>query len=171
MAQDNFGGGGGYMQGAPQGAPAPQGGVGRFAKEAAIGGVIGGVLSGIPGLNILNCCFCLLNMAGVAIGLSMYFKNNPTARLSSGDAATFGAMAGAVTGVIAGLLGLVVNLALADQMASIYQSLGPQYAQMASQQGATGICALPIGMIIYAAFGALGGFLSMQFLYKDRSAS
>ncbi len=56
-------------------------------KSAAIGGAIGGVLSAIPLLNMLNCCFCLLCMAGAVIGLQLYLKESPNENLSNGGAA------------------------------------------------------------------------------------
>ena len=61
-------------------------------------------------MSALNCCFCLLCMAGAVIGIQLYLKENPQEMLSNGDAATSGAISGAITGVIAGVLGILVNL-------------------------------------------------------------
>jgi hypothetical protein len=88
MNQGGYGNGGQGGQGdgfgPPQGNPfapppigAPGQGFGRFGKYIAIGGLIGGVLSSIPLLNLLNCCFCLLVVVGVAGGLSMHLSANP----------------------------------------------------------------------------------------------
>lgn len=179
-----FGGppGGGFGQnpyGAPgtPGAPGPQQtGMGRFFKSAVIGGVIGGVLSSIPLLNILNCCFCLLNMAGAIIGLQMYLKENPQEQLSNGDAASCGAISGATTGVVAGILGMIVSAATGGgaNLAAL-KALPPDVARNIGPMMAGGILwgliAIPIGMIIYGAFGALGGVLGMTLFFKDRARS
>jgi hypothetical protein len=135
-----------------------------------IGGVIGGVLSSIPGLNFLNCCFCLLNMAGVAIGLSMYLKANPGDKINNGEAASAGAISGAIAGVIAGVSSLIINLLLTSVMASMYRTLPPEFARIIGQTSVGGVVGIPFNLLLYGAFGALGGFLSMQLFFKDRLA-
>jgi hypothetical protein len=119
---------------------------------------------------LLNCCFCLLNMAGVAIGLSMYLKANPGDNITAGEAAGAGAISGAVAGVITGISSLVVNLLMGGFLASMYRSLPPQFARSMAQASASGVLSIPFNLVLYGAFGALGGFLSMQLLFKDRLA-
>jgi len=135
-----------------------------------IGGVIGGVLSSIPIISLLNCCFCLPNMAGVAIGLSMFLKSHPQDNLSAGEAAGGGAMAGAVAGLIAGILGLIMNMIVGGMMAGFYRSMPPQFARAMAQATAGGVMAIPLNLFLYGAMGALGGFLAMQLFFKDRLA-
>jgi hypothetical protein len=146
------------------------GGAGRFVAKAAIGGVIGGVLSAIPVLGALNCCFCLLNMSGAAIGLSMYLKAHPEENISNGDAATSGAISGAVAGLVAGIVGLVKSLltnpaAIAEAMRQVPAELRPMVTWVVAGGGVLGVIIAPL---IYAGFGALGGFLSMQLFFKSR---
>jgi len=131
-----------------------------------IGGIIGGVLSGIPLLNLLNCCFCMLNLAGAAIGLSMYLREHPGESISSGDAAISGTISGAVTGVIAATLGIVVQIALGSLIASMLGTMPHEVRVAFARQAGSGyaFAAVPV----YAGFGALGGFLSMQLFFKDR---
>lgn len=162
--------GGGFGAG-PQG-PAPTG-ANRFFKTAAIGGAIGGVLSSIPLLNILNCCFCLLCMAGSIIGVQMYLKENPQEQLTNGDAATSGAISGVVTGLIAGILGLIINLITGGANMAALKSLPPDVARNMGPLLAGGIVGglimLVVGTIFYTAFGALGGVLGMTLFFKDRA--
>jgi hypothetical protein len=111
-------------------------------------------------------------MAGVAIGLSMYFKANEQDRITGGEAAGFGAMAGGVAGLIAGIFSLIINLLVGGaMMASVYRSLPPEVAKAMASATAGGIIGIPINLVLFSAFGALGGFLAMQLFFKDRLAS
>jgi hypothetical protein len=109
-------------------------------------------------------------MAGAVVAVSIYLKDNPAERLNNGDAAMCGGMAGGIAGVVAGILGLLFNLMLGTFVASIYASLPPDVASKLAMQGSWGILGIPVGAIIYGAFGALGGFLAMQLFFKDRQA-
>lgn len=128
------------------------------------------MLSAIPVLNWLNCCFCLLNIAGVAIGLSMYLKANPTENITSSDAAGAGAISGATAGLISGIVGMIMNLIVGGIMTAMYRSLPPDVARAMAQSSAMGVGGIPVSIILYGAFGALGGVLSMQLFFKDRLA-
>ena len=132
------------------------------------GGIIGGVLSAVPVLNILNCCFCMLNLAGAAIGISMFLKENP-GNISNGDAAFSGAMSGAIAGLIAGVAQFMWSILLGSILAGLYTSTLPlgaaRYIMSMSARGVLGIITDPIWT---GCFGALGGFLAMQMFFKDR---
>ncbi len=147
--------------------PSP-GGFGRFFKYIAIGSVIGGVLSSIPLLNMLNCCFCSLNLAGVSIGMALYMKSDPNDMVSGGEAALFGMVSGIGCGLIAGLGSMLFNVALGGVMAGVSGSLPPELAERMAAQGAMGLVALPVNAVFYGGFGALGGFLAMQLFFKSR---
>ncbi len=139
-------------------------------KTAVIGGVIGGVLSSIPLLSLLNCCFCLLNMAGAAIGISMYLSAHPGEKISSGDAAISGTVSGAVTGVVYAVSTVIMNMAIGSMLANVYASMPPQVRANFIRMTAGGF--FSFGAVpIYAGFGALGGFLAMQLFFKDRLKS
>lgn len=131
------------------------------------------MLSSIPLVSALNCCFCLLCMAGAVIGIQLYLKENPQEMLSNGDAATSGAISGAITGVIAGVLGILVNLIFggAGSMAAIAKSLPPDVAKNFgwALAGGASIIGVIFGVIIYTGFGALGGFLGIALFFKDRA--
>jgi len=77
---------------------------------ALYGGIIMGVISGIPGLNLLNCLCC----AGILFGgfMAVFFykkelteKNPP---LSSGDAVAVGALAGIFGAIVGSILTALV---------------------------------------------------------------
>jgi hypothetical protein len=137
-------------------------------KYIAIGAAIAGILSSIPVLNVLNCCFCVLNMGGVVAGLWLFLGANPADSVSNVEAAGFGAAAGAGAGVIAGILGALFRMATRDSVEQLFQSLPPQFAEQFARQSEWGFAALPFLIILYSAFGALGAFLGMQMFFKPR---
>jgi len=136
-----------------------------------MGGLIGGALSAIPLLNLLNCCFCLLNMAGAVIGVQMYLKANPNEKISNGDAAISGVISGVVAGVISGVVGFVFSLVLGSVLAGLYRNISPELGRAFASVGARGAVSIVVNPFLYGGFGALGGFLGMQFFFKDRLKS
>jgi hypothetical protein len=92
--------------------------------------VIGGILCAIPLFNLLNCCFCLLNMAGAAIGVSMYLKQNEGEKITNGEAAVSGAISGTIAGVIAGIAGFVMWLALGATLAALMRTMPREAREM-----------------------------------------
>jgi hypothetical protein len=153
--------------------------VGRYAKEAATGGVLGGILSAIPGLNILNCCCCGLNILGAAFGLYLWFAKEPDGKLSIGDAAISGAISGCVTGVIVSIVNALmapVSMSLIEtytKTADLPPELQDALSQVLEQQEAGStmlvqLAQLPFTVALYGGFGLLGGMLAMQLVWKDR---
>ena len=78
-------------------------------KPMIIGGVIGGVLSSIPGISCLNCCG-LLYIASGAIAIYLIQKEVKSINLE--DGALVGAGSGAIAGLVAGILGTIIDLIL-----------------------------------------------------------
>lgn len=157
----------------PSGGSSPQGGMGRLIKPGVLGGLIGGLLSGIPILNVLNCCFCLLNMVGAAAAISFYLKEYPNERISAGEAALCGSIAGAVAGLIYTVLALITSFAMSGFLYSWYAKMGMP-RELITNMTASGLSMLfmtPIYIIVFGGFGALGGFLSTQLFFKDRLAA
>src|SRR2546423_15711672 len=77
-------------------------------KPALIGGVVLGILSAIPFVNLPNLCCCAWAIAGGILAAHLYIKASP-APVRPGDGAVLGVLAG---GVGAGIyLGLCVALA------------------------------------------------------------
>ena len=142
---------------------------GRFGKHILIGALISGVASGIPLLNLLNCCFCLLNMAGIIVALSMYLKSAPQDSVSMGEAAGFGACAGAGAGLVAGVFRLLTQGLVASLVAPLLINAPAQVkSQMLAASTTVGVLMIPVNVVLYAAFGALGGLLGMALFFKDR---
>jgi hypothetical protein len=129
------------------------------------------VLSSIPLVKVLNCCFCLLNLVGVGIGIGMHLKQNPTDKLNAGEAAAAGAISGALAGLISSIASLIMNLIVGSMMYRMYSSFPREMRDAMGMMMGGGILGIPLGIMMYAAIGALGGFLAMQLFWKDRLAS
>src|SRR5690606_1059054 len=144
------------------------GGMDRFFKPGLLGGLIGGVLSSIPALNMLNLCFCLLVLVGAAASVPFYLKDHPNERLSGGDAAPRGGIAGAVAALIASILRAVLSFAMGAALAGLTRSV-PGMGSLAFS-GVTTFLMIPVYALVYGGMGALGGYASMQIFFKDRLA-
>ena len=92
-------------------------------RSAVIGGLLIGMISGIPGLSLLNCCCC----AGILLGgaLSVYFYKqeftNEMPPMESSDAL--------ILGIVSGIIGALITTVLS---ASISLLIGPAESKMMS---------------------------------------
>jgi hypothetical protein len=79
---------------------------------ALYGGIVIGVLVGVPYLNFVNCCCCAGVLAGGVLAVFFYKKDfmPDMPPLDSGDALKVGALAGAIGGVVATVLGQLLQL-------------------------------------------------------------
>ncbi len=78
---------------------------------ALYGGIIIGVLTGVPYLNFVNCCCCAGLLAGGILSV-FFYKNDLTPDmppLESSDGLRLGALAGAIGGVIGTALGQIIQ--------------------------------------------------------------
>jgi hypothetical protein len=153
---------------------------------ALYGGIITGVLSGIPFLSFINCLCC----AGVLFGgfMAVFFYNKDltpqSPPLTSQDGLKLGALSGLFGGVIgtiisALLMAVVGNLAgqaMYDMIYNIYDSAGildqmPPEAIDEMERGIKegGLSATSVigSLIIYPIFGLLGGLIGYS-VYKPK---
>ena len=90
-------------------------------RAAILGGLIIGVISGIPGLNLINCCCCAGIMLGGAISVYLYQQEFITEMppIESSDAL--------ILGIVAGIIGALITTALSTTLTFI---LGPVDVEM-----------------------------------------
>jgi hypothetical protein len=142
-----------------------------FVLKAVLGGIIGGILSAIPVLNILNCCFCLLNGAGAALGVSLHCRSDPNVRMSLGQGAISGAISGLVAAGIATVANVIVSFVLGSMMASMFRSLGlPREItnQMLDTSFLSIMTSACFNVVLFTVFGALFGMLALKFMHGDQ---
>ena len=147
-------------------------------KPALIGGVVLGVLSVIPFVSAANVCCCLWAILGGMLATNLYVKNSPT-RVSAGDGAILGAIAGAVGAVIYLIVGIPIALAMGPTMrnaiVSLMRNVDPQQAQILQRQfeasgnaiGPLIIQALVIALLLVV-FAVLGGLLGVPIFEKRK---
>jgi hypothetical protein len=130
-------------------------------KAALIGGVVAGVLSGLPVVG--GCCF-LWAIGGGFLAVFMYLKNAP-AQMMAADGAKLGATAGIIGAVISAILGLPFMLLGIGSAAM-------QNADLERAGVSAGILAVGgfVGIILRAlfviGFAVLGGVIGAAVLGK-----
>ena len=152
---------------------------------ALYGGLIMGVISGIPGLNYVNCLCC----AGILLGgfLSVFFyKKELTPQmppLTSGDGVALGSLAGVFGGMTTTIVSLLVQsvtgMDIATKVNEALDKLGdrisPETVEMIrSFIGEGGISPLMVAvsfggnLILGVLFGLLGGLIGYS-VFKPKT--
>ena len=149
-------------------------------KPAIIGGVLVGLLSTIPFVNVVNLCCCLWAILGGAVASYLYIKNSPTP-VSVGDGAMVGVIAGVVGGLIYIVLGIPVSIlmgsAMTGLMGRMFESLDPAQAEALRQQmeaSQTVLGAIVNGLItavLLVIFSTVGGLLGVPLFEKRKGAT
>ena len=139
-------------------------------KPAVIGGVVLGLLSVIPFVNLANFCCCLWAILGGALASYLYIKNSPVPA-TPGDGAILGALAGLVGAVIAVFIGIPLSILMSGVMTGILvrlmESINPSQAEMMRTQieaGQTVAGAIVNGLILavlIVIFSTLGGLIGI----------
>jgi hypothetical protein len=143
-------------------------------KPAIIGGVVLGILSVIP---ILNVCCCLWAILGGLIAAKLYINQSPTP-VSAGDGAIVGAIAGLVGAIVVLVIGIPVSIATSGMMQgfflSMMQNLDPAQAEMFRTQfaaGSTAAGSIVNGFILAVSvfiFSIIGGLLGVPLFEKRK---
>jgi hypothetical protein len=155
-----------------------------------LGGLIIGAISGIPGLNLLNCCCCAGILLGGAMSVYLYRQEftNEMPPMESSDALILGIVAGIIGAIIATFLSSLVTLVfgqienelvrnLLDKLENrgtipqnLTDKLRDQFEQ-AIKEGSTigGILrSLIFALILYPIFSMLGGLIGFGIFGKKK---
>lgn len=157
-------------------------------RPALIGGVVIGLLSGIPYLNIGNVICCMWIVGGGALAAYLYIKNSPQP-VNVGEGALIGAMAGVIGTVVALIVGIPLTILLGypEQrlLLNVIEKYNPQQAdvyrleleELMSQPVATqffsSIFSLGtfIALAITVVFALIGGLLAVALFEKRKDGS
>ena len=150
-------------------------------KPAVIGGVVLGLLSAIPFVNLVNLCCCLWAILGGLLASHLYVKSSTTPA-NAGDGAIVGAIAGAVGAVIYLILGIplaiVGGAAMREVMFNIITNIDPSQADMIRRQmeaqgdNIAGIIVQSlIGAVLLIVFAVLGGLLGIPLFEKRKGGT
>jgi hypothetical protein len=147
----------------------------RMLTTSAIAGVAIGLLSAIPGCNLVNCLLCGWAWGGVMA--STWYYN----RSGAGITATQGALMGVIAGLLGGLIYTLVSLVLSPVTGAMTQGFIKQMAdattdpatreqlrQLAStaMAGEFSIVSLCTSMFLFGIFGAIGGAIGAALFGK-----
>jgi len=145
-------------------------------KPAIIGGLVVGLLSAIPFVNLLNICCCLWAILGGALASHLFIKASPTP-VKPGDGAVLGVLAGVVGGLIYLVVGIPLAIALSGVInAFILSMLANADPAMARQMRAQIMSQTIIGKILYGfvwailliVFSTVGGLLGVAIFEKRK---
>jgi hypothetical protein len=137
-------------------------------KAALLGGLIVGLVSGIISLiPIVKMCCCLFGIGGGVVAGLIYIKGSP-ARVSIGD----GAMVGALAGVVGAIIYLVVSLPITLWVGAA--EVERAFSQYGRQMPFTGtvliVVSCIVGSIGLIVLAAIGGILSVPIFEKRKDA-
>jgi hypothetical protein len=146
-------------------------------KPAIIGGIVVGLLSAIPFVNILNVCCCLWAILGGVLATYLYIKASPTP-VKAGEGAMMGVMAGVVGAliyIVIGIpLGILVGATMGGLVSKLMSSVDPQQAEAlrqqmeASQSIVSHILRGLFSAFLLLIFSTIGGLLGVPIFEKRK---
>jgi len=144
---------------------------------ALIGGVIAGILSGIP---IVNCLCCLWIIGGGILAAYFLAKESPIV-LTAGD----GAIVGIFTGIIAAFVEIIIDIPFRAVNEKIIQGMMDRFSQYYEEipsgweswmeggnfEGSViwSFLGLVVSIVIFSALGALGGIIGISLFGKKKA--
>src|SRR5215475_2142362 len=158
-----------------------------WKQPALVGGIIAGLLSVIPLVNWVNCCFCAWLLVGGAVATKMLINRTPRP-VRSGEGALVGAIAGLIASGIYSLIGLalvVLGIGRSQQQQEMLDRIAertndPNVRDMIQRIGEMLVNQSPVGRIllalagmvvvsvIYVGFSTLGGLLGVAMFESRR---
>ncbi len=145
-------------------------------KPALIGGIAAGVAGSVPVLNIANCAFCLLIVAGGVLAAYLYMKDAPpSAQAPLGDGFKLGLLAGLIEAVVYALITIPMALLIPwwpfgpPPLENV--DLPPEVVSMLSSPVPLAIFFGLISLIIDPIFCGLGGLIGVAIFNKKPAAS
>jgi hypothetical protein len=159
----------------------------RMLQPAAIGGVVFGVLSGIPVISLLNCACCAYAIGGGMLAAHLYFKDLPAvAQQSYGEGAMLGLLTGGIGATVTTVIGIPMRLFIGaaaglGSMDRLNEILGDADlpAGIADLVGSLAGGGISIGFILigffmrlisYGLFAMVGGIIGVAVFQKKMAA-
>ncbi len=145
-------------------------------QPALLGGVVMGVLSALPVINVANCC-CAWILFGGALAAYLMQQDHP-ARISAGDGALVGLMAGVIGATVSALLSIPINMALGPFQSRMMQrvlenaqDLPAEFRALLEGMQGTAVAAWLLGLVfmlfLSSLFGMIGGLFGALMFGKD----
>jgi len=147
-------------------------------KPALIGGVLLGVLSALPLVNLLNCFCCAWVIGGGVLAAYLYVRSAP-AVVKLGQGIVLGLLTGVIGAVVDQIFSIPFRFMLAgvgtDFMQQVIGRLPPETREImrrALASGSLGIASFIISafftLVVYALIGMLGGAIGIALFEKRK---
>ncbi|RPI01842.1 MAG: hypothetical protein EHM64_15065 [Ignavibacteriae bacterium] len=166
-------------------------------RSAVLGGLIIGALSGIPGLNLINCCCCAGIILGGALSVYLYRQEftSEMQPMESSDALILGIIAGIVGALMTTALSAMITLVLGPVETELMRGMMEKLTQKLEDRGSIppgtmdnmreqfeqavkeagtidGILrSLVYALILYPIFSMLGGLIGFGIYGKKKPAA
>lgn len=107
-------------------------------RAALLGGLIIGAISGLPGLNLLNCCCCAGILVGGALSVYLYRQefSPEMPPMESSDALILGIISGIIGAVITTVLSATITLILGPVETEMMRDIMEKFVQKMEDRGA-----------------------------------
>ncbi|MGH9827525.1 MAG: hypothetical protein ACREDR_30225, partial [Blastocatellia bacterium] len=153
---------------------------------ALIGGIVLGLLSSIPFVNLGNFCCCLWVIVGGAIAAKMLVNRSTYFPVSSGEGASVGALAGVVGSLVYLVIGVPISLIFGAAMTARFlesfkgmvndpnvsaqfdQALRQMENRPASEAVVSSLLYWLIGSVIIIGVATLGGVIGIALFEKRK---
>jgi len=154
-------------------------------KPALIGGVLLGILSAVPPINLLNCACCAWVIGGGMLAANLYVKNSP-AIVTLGTGCLLGMFTGAIGAVVSTLFSIPIQILMSNVLAGYAEQMRQRLGSLPSMPPAWRdfISSMPItgnfnilsvilngffSLIVYSLMAMLGGMLGVAIFEKRKA--
>jgi hypothetical protein len=154
-----------------------------YGQPAFIGGLVMGVLSALPVINVGNACCCMWVLSGGLVA-AYVLQQNQTMPITPGDGALVGLLAGLLGAVIESVIAVPLSIVMAPLQRQMFErfldmagNMPPDLRDMMDRFGRGGrpfgfmilgrIVALMFWMCIGAVFSTVGGLLGVAIFKKQ----
>lgn len=149
-------------------------------KPAVIGGVLLGILSALPFVNLMNCFCCAWVIAGGVLAAHLYVRNSPTV-VTLGQGIVLGLLTGIIGAAVDILFSIPVRIMLAGVGSGFMQQFLDQIPNLPPEMkeqmrtalsGTVGIASWIFSgfliLVVYALIGMLGGAIGVALFEKRK---
>ncbi len=159
----------------------------KMLKPALIGGILLGVLSSLPLINMFNCFCCAWVIAGGVVAAYQYVKESPIP-ISLGGGVSVGLFAGIIGTVVMGLFSIPLHLlstragggileqlkGTMDQLPNVPPETRQMIESLASRSDmntAIMLAGMLVTLVIFCIFGMAGGAIGVAIFEKRKPGS
>jgi hypothetical protein len=156
-----------------------------FTQPALAGGMVLGLLSSIPFINLGNCFCCMWVLGGGALSAHLLMKQRPTG-ITYGDGAFGGAMSGLFGAIVATLFQIPMRYILSrtagaeqaiEEMIQQFPTLDPEMLELLRQVASPDLSLVSLiftfmaNVLVFSLFAMIGGILAVAVLQKQKNKS